>query len=169
MMTSAELEHEEALRLEISAWEKCCWNAGCHAPMVSSTSIVIPDEPVQSSLNLESQLSNFPEPTKEAENCNKTTLLHFPQTEEKICFAIGFIWIWDHLDELMVAGWTRKKLFGRGRYKWPYGNEWGAAWLSSWQNNWKIPCIGKSGELIFTFKTPSGDWAQQTAWPVEPG
>ena len=75
-----------------------------------------------------------------------------PPPEAARCFKIGFPWLRDHLDELLAAGWTRKTLFGRGRYKWPYGNEWGVAWASSWQDAHKTPGLGRrKGEIVFSF------------------
>ena len=40
------------------------------------------------------------------------------------CFYVGYPWLRDHLDSLLAAGWTRRELFMRGRYRWPYG-DWG--------------------------------------------
>ena len=75
-----------------------------------------------------------------------------PPPEAGRCFKIGFPWLRDHLDELLASGWTRKTLFGRGRYKWPYGYEWGAAWSSSWQDAHKTPGLGRrKGEIVFSF------------------
>jgi hypothetical protein len=79
------------------------------------------------------------------------------------CFRIGYTWLNDHLDELLVAGWTRAELFRRGRYRWPIG-DWGVAWLSSWSDPGKDASIGARGEIVFSFKTATGQ-AQQTAWP----
>lgn len=79
------------------------------------------------------------------------------------CFKIGFPWLRDNLADLLRAGWTRRELFGRGRYKWPIGN-WGTAWLPFWGDPSRVVSIGISGQLIFSFITHSGQ-AQQTAWP----
>ena len=85
-----------------------------------------------------------------------------PPPEAVRCFKIGFPWLRDHLDELLAAGWTRKILFGRGRYKWPYGNEWGVAWASSWQDAHKTPGLGsRKGEIVFSFMV-GGTQSQQT-------
>jgi rubredoxin len=87
-----------------------------------------------------------------------------PPAEGLRCFSIGYTWLRDHLDKLLAAGWTRRELFGRGRYNWCGGN-WGAAWLSSWQEGHKTPSIGRRGEIIFSFMRNSREPAQHTAWP----
>lgn len=85
-------------------------------------------------------------------------------TEALVCFKVGFLWLKDHLDELLAEGWTRRMLFGRGRYAWPSGNEWGCAWSSSWQDEGKTPSLGDHGQILFTFTT-NGEQKQQSIWP----
>jgi hypothetical protein len=81
-------------------------------------------------------------------------------------FRAGFPWITAHLAELLAAGWTRRELFGRGRYRWPIG-DWGAAWTLPFGQPDKIPNIGRRGEIVFTFANCHGDLVRQTAWPVK--
>jgi hypothetical protein len=83
--------------------------------------------------------------------------------EALACFDIGYPWLRDHLDDLLMGGWTPRELFGRGRHAWPNGN-WGAAWLPTWGNPSKVPRIGSRGEIIFTF-TANSQQIQHAAWP----
>lgn len=85
-----------------------------------------------------------------------------PPDEALACFGIGFRWAGDHLPELLATGWTRRELFGRGRYSWPLGNEWGLAWADSWQDERKTATIGEHGKIIFSFLTANGDQAQHS-------
>lgn len=93
-----------------------------------------------------------------------TSLSHCPP-DALASFRIGYSWLNDRLDELLVAGWTRAELFRRGRYRWPIG-DWGAAWLSSWSDPEKDASLGTRGEIVFSFKNATGQ-VQQTAWPKE--
>lgn len=81
-------------------------------------------------------------------------------------FRAGFPWITAHLAELLAAGWTRRELFGRGRYHWPIG-DWGTAWTLPFGQPDKTPDIGRRGEIVFTFANGHGDLVRQTAWPVK--
>jgi len=88
-----------------------------------------------------------------------------PPPEAAEAFKAGFPWITAHLAELLAAGWTRRELFGRGRYRWPVG-DWGVAWASSFGEARKVPSIGGRGEIVFTFANANGEQARQTAWPA---
>jgi hypothetical protein len=81
-------------------------------------------------------------------------------------FRVGFPWITAHLTELLVAGWSRRELYGRGRYRWPIG-DWGAVWTLPFGQPGKNPGHWTSGEIVFTFANGHGDLVRQTAWPVK--
>jgi hypothetical protein len=75
---------------------------------------------------------------------------------EDVCFKVGYPWVKDHLPELLAAGWTRRELFGRGRYKWPFG-DWGLSWAASWGESRSALSIGTRGEVKLN------GWS---CWPV---
>lgn len=76
-------------------------------------------------------------------------------------FKISRQWILKNLTELKAKGWTRKKLFGAGRFKHPCGT-WGPAWLSVWADPDMTPEIDQDGTLVFNFNKNGRQYRQTT-------
>lgn len=85
--------------------------------------------------------------------------------KETECFRIGFPWIIENLEELLVAGWTRPELFRRSRHRWFLGN-WGLAWAGAWIKTGVEIGIEKNGRVTFKFKS-GGRAITQAAYPLE--
>lgn len=78
----------------------------------------------------------------------------------------GYVWVREHLPELLDLGWSRAELFRRSRLKWPLG-QWGIAWLPVWEREGVVVDIDKrSGRICFRFCDPCGREIVQTASPV---
>jgi len=68
------------------------------------------------------------------------------------------------LNELEAKGWTRRKLFRIGKYKYPLG-DWGLAWSGIWQKDGLKVEIKPDGEILFTWTDRTGRETTQSARP----
>jgi hypothetical protein len=78
-------------------------------------------------------------------------------------FLTAWSWIKANMPELLAAGWTRRELLGRSKYRHPL--KWGIAWFSVWHQEGLVVTIGKNGKIIFAFKA-SGKTITQAANPA---
>ncbi|MHC1712532.1 MAG: toprim domain-containing protein [Solidesulfovibrio sp.] len=87
-----------------------------------------------------------------------------PSRERVLAYKSGRAWILAHIDELLAAGWTRRKLFRAGQFRYPLGN-WGAAWASAWTNPKLVGVsMAEDGTIFFEFHE-TGRVVWQTVQP----
>nr|WP_243360947.1 hypothetical protein [Fundidesulfovibrio terrae] len=72
-------------------------------------------------------------------------------------------WLLEHLEALLVAGWTRDELF---RVHKPLGHTlgWGVAWLSGWRNADHVE-LQPNGWIAYHFKQVNGSTNILHSWP----
>lgn len=82
-------------------------------------------------------------------------------------FLAAWPWLQANLLTLLSGGWSRRRLFQRGKNKYPAG-QWGVAWILVWRKNeLSLALDQRTGAIVFHFRGTDGRPVTQTANPQQ--